>query len=539
MDENTYNLIGSTYSGNRAQDVKNPSLGWMTAFVFTVSFLGIFSLVPLRKIMVIDYKLIYPSGTATATLINSFHTPEGADVARKQVKCLGKYFTLSFLWSFFKWFFSGTGDNCGFDKFPTLGLQAYANTFYFDFSATYVGVGIICPHIVNCSVMFGAILSWGILWPYITSKAGDWYPDGLGSNDFKGLYGYKVFVAISVILGDGVYNLAKILIITGKTIYANSKTKQQLPIVSVPEEGELVEEQKLDEIFMKEGVPSWVAACGYVALAAVAVGIIPLLFPPLKWYFVLLCYLVAPALAFCNAYGAGLTDWSLASTYGKLGLFVFASWAGSNGGVMAGLAACGVMMSIVSTASDLMQDFKTGYLTASSPRSMFVSQLAGTLMGVIVAPLTFWMFWVAFDIGNPDGEYQAPMAVIYREMSLIGVQGFSALPSHCLELCCGFFAAALALNVLRDSVPLKYAQFIPIPMAIAIPFYIGAYFAVDMFVGSVILFVWERLNRKEADVYAGAIASGMICGDGIWTIPSAILALCGVNPPICMSFSST
>lgn len=32
--------------------------------------------------MVIDYRLIYPSGTATAVLINSFHTPEGADVAR-------------------------------------------------------------------------------------------------------------------------------------------------------------------------------------------------------------------------------------------------------------------------------------------------------------------------------------------------------------------------------------------------------------------------------------------------------------------------
>ena len=64
--------------------------------------------------------------------------------------------------------------------------------FYFDFSTTYVGVGIICPHIVNCSVMLGAILSWGIMWPYISSKAGDWYPDGLGTNDFKGLYGYKV-----------------------------------------------------------------------------------------------------------------------------------------------------------------------------------------------------------------------------------------------------------------------------------------------------------------------------------------------------------
>jgi uncharacterized oligopeptide transporter (OPT) family protein len=84
--------------------------------------------------------------------------------------------------------------------------------------------------------------------------------------------------------------------------------------------------------------------------------------------------------------------------------------------------------------------------------------------------------------------------------------------------------------------PKKISQFIPIPMAMAVPFYIGAYFAIDMFVGTVILFVWERINRKDAEDYSGAVASGLICGDGIWTIPSAILAIFRINPPICMYF---
>jgi hypothetical protein len=52
----------------------------------------------------------------------------------------------------------------------------------------------------------------------------------------------------------------------------------------------------------------------------------------------------------------------------------------------------------------------------------------------------------------------------------------------------------------------------------------------------VILFVWERINRKDAEDYSGAVASGLICGDGIWTIPSAILAIFRINPPICMYF---
>ncbi|CDP01725.1 unnamed protein product [Coffea canephora] len=111
---------------NFAQNIKIPSLGWMFGFLFLVSFLGLFSVVPLRKIMIIDFKLTYPSGTATAYLINSFHTPQGAKLAKKQVRTLGKFFSFSFLWGFFQWFFTA-GDGCGFVQFPTFGLKAYKN----------------------------------------------------------------------------------------------------------------------------------------------------------------------------------------------------------------------------------------------------------------------------------------------------------------------------------------------------------------------------------------------------------------------------
>ncbi|ESR60268.1 putative metal-nicotianamine transporter YSL6 [Citrus sinensis] len=540
MDERTYQLIGADYPGNRAEDVKNPGLGWMIGFVVVVSFLGLFSLVPLRKVMILDYKLTYPSGTATAMLINSFHTNTGAELAGKQVRCLGKYLSISFFWSCFKWFFSGVGNSCGFDNFPSFGLTLFKNTFYFDFSPTYVGCGLICPHIVNCSVLLGAIISWGFLWPFISQHAGDWYPADLGSNDFKGLYGYKVFIAISLILGDGLYNLIKIITITVKEMWNRSTKDSKLPFVNDIQDTEtsklLLEQKKREIVFLKDGIPTWFAASGYVGLAAISTATIPTIFPPLKWYLVLCSYLIAPALAFCNSYGTGLTDWNLASTYGKIGLFIIASLVGTDGGVIAGLAACGVMMSIVSTAADLMQDFKTGYLTLSSAKSMFVSQLLGTAMGCVIAPLTFWMYWTAFDIGSPDGPYKAPYAVIFREMAILGIEGFSELPKHCLALCCGFFVAALVINLLRDATPTKISQFIPVPMAMAVPFYIGAYFAIDMFVGTVILFIWELVNRKDSEDYAGAVASGLICGDGIWTIPSAILSIFRVNPPVCMYF---
>ncbi|RZC61158.1 hypothetical protein C5167_022919 [Papaver somniferum] len=40
-------------------------------------------------------------------------------------------------------------------------------------------------------VRLASDVSWGFLWPFINTHAGDWYPADPVSNDFKGLYGYK------------------------------------------------------------------------------------------------------------------------------------------------------------------------------------------------------------------------------------------------------------------------------------------------------------------------------------------------------------
>ncbi|KAF5958103.1 hypothetical protein HYC85_005328 [Camellia sinensis] len=530
---------------NDAQNIKNPTLGWMIAFLFVVSFLGLFSVVPLRKIMIIDFKLIYPSGTATAHLINSFHTPQGAKLAKKQVRTLGKFFSFSFFWGFFQWFFTA-GDDCGFVNFPTFGLKAYENKFYFDFSATYVGVGMICPYIINISLLVGAILSWGLMWPLIQVQKGHWYSAELKPSSLHGLQGYKVFIAIAMILGDGLYNFVKVLGHTLFGMYRQFRDKGRNSVLPVAGRSPSMnsslsfDDQRRTQLFLKDEIPTYIAVIGYVGIAVISAATLPLIFHQLKWYHIVVIYIFAPTLAFCNAYGCGLTDWSLASTYGKLAIFTIGAWAGSShGGVLAGLAACGVMMNIVSTASDLMQDFKTGYMTLASPRSMFVSQVIGTAMGCVISPCVFWLFYKAFhDFGVPGSQYPAPYALVYRNMSILGVEGFSALPKHCLNLCYAFFIAAIVVNAIRDAVGKEKAQFIPLPMAMAIPFYLGSYFAIDMCVGSLILFIWRKLNKDKADAFGPAVASGLICGDGIWTLPSSILALAGVYPPICMKFLS-
>lgn len=538
-------------TGNIPVNVKALSLGWMIGFLFVVSFVGLFSIVPLRKMMILKYKLTYPSGTATAYLINSFHTPKGAKLAKKQVRVLFKWFCFSFLFAFFQWFFTA-GDGCGFVNFPTFGLQAFAQKFYFDFSSTYVGVGMICPYVVNISLLLGSILSWGIMWPLIEKKKGIWYDAHLSPSSLHGLQGYKIFIAVAMMLGDGLFHIVYMLAQTSISL-AKQRSKHRdsssvnSEALTTPDHNNQLsnyDDQKRKEYFLKDQIPSWVAITGYLLLAIISIITVPFIFPQLKWYHILVAYAIAPILAFCNAYGCGLTDWSLASNYGKLAIIIFSAWVGNqNGGVIAGLASCGVMMSIVSTASDLMQDFKTGYLTLSSPRSMFFSQVAGTAMGCLLTPLVFWFFYKAYPIGDPTGTYPAPYGALYRGMALLGVEGISSLPKHCLTLVIIFFFAAIGVNILREVLQ-KYERkyrlyrFVPSPMCMAIPFYLGGYFSIDMCVGSLILLFWEMKKKEEARDYAPAVASGLICGESLWGIPAAILSLAGVSPPLCMKFLS-
>lgn len=533
LNRKTYEQAGVDTAGNSPKGIKEPGIGWMTGFLFVTAFVGIFALVPLRKIMIIDYKLTYPSGTATAVLINGFHTPKGDEMAKKQVHGFTKFFSLSFLWGFFQWFYSG-GTKCGFSQFPTFGLKALENSFFFDFSMTYVGAGMICPHLVNLSLLLGAVLSWGIMWPLIRGLKGEWYPSTLSESSMKSLNGYKVFISISLILGDGLYNFLKILYSTAQSIYASMNNKNNK---TFPENGnQALDDRQRNEVFLRESIPLKLALFGYIFFSIISVIVIPLIFPELKWYYVVVAYILAPALSFCNAYGAGLTDMNMSYNYGKVALFVLAAMTGKDSGVVAGLVGCGVIKSMVAISSDLMHDFKTGHLTFTSPRSMLLSQAIGTAIGCVVAPLTFFMFYKAFNVGDLNGEYKAPYAIIYRNMAILGVEGFSALPRHCLQLCYGFFGFAVAANLAKDLAPKNIGKWVPLPMAMAVPFLVGANFAIDMCVGSLIVFVWHKLKSNNAALMVPAVASGLICGDGLWILPSAILALAKIHPPICMNF---
>lgn len=72
---------------------------------------------------------------------------------------------------------------------------------------------MLVPHVVAWSMLLGAVLSWGLMWPLLAAREGDWYPAGVDGGDLKGLGGYKIWLSVALLLGEGLYMLVKALML--------------------------------------------------------------------------------------------------------------------------------------------------------------------------------------------------------------------------------------------------------------------------------------------------------------------------------------
>jgi len=119
--------------------------------------------------------------------------------------------------------------------------------------------------------------------------------------------------------------------------------------------------------------------------------------------------------------------------------------------------------------------------------------------------------------------------------------GQNGLPMHSLWLCKLFFALALVLSIFREVATWKQwrvAQYIPSTICVAIAIVVPACIPIDMFIGSLVLYLWSCANPSKASAFSMAAGSGMVCGDGLGMLLSSIMTLTQAQAPICIKFMS-
>ncbi|KAL6658391.1 hypothetical protein ACP70R_003977 [Stipagrostis hirtigluma subsp. patula] len=525
---------------NSGRNLEEPHAGQLVAFLFLTCFAGLFAILPFRNSLIIRQHLTFPSGAAAARLINSIHIPHGAKQASKKVTVLVKTFIGTISWLVFRWFFA-SGPGCGFEVFPTFGLTAFRLGFYYDFSVGIVGAGMLSSNKTTISMLAGSLVSWGIIWPYIDAKKGSWYPEVATNNyNLSGLYAYRVFIGISMILADSIFHLLQTLY----AMYNQRQTQQQREQAALPFHPlafnhwttmQCFDEWRREQVFLCDRIFNLPIVIGYIVLSAISIVAIPQLYPQLSCHHVAFVYLILPVFAFCNTYTGGISDLNMATTYVKVTMLIIGSWVGlDQGGVIAVLAAGSIILSSISTAFDLMQNFRTGYITLTSPHTVLISHVAGTMLGCMINPA---LFWVLFHVYNDDNI--APYAKMYRGIAMLSMSRHQKLPKHSVLLAVIFFALALVVSVLREVSTRRrwrVSKYIPSTIAVAVGFLLSPTMPIGMFMGSMVMYIWRRLDSNGVRLLSPMVAAGLICGDGFGSLLMMAPVMFKVRAPICLTF---
>jgi OPT family oligopeptide transporter len=523
--------------GQNPNDYINLTYSTTFAFCLSVGFFGLFIAFPLRKYAIIDRKLQFPSGTATATVIETMHG--NANEAWQSLKRLITWAVVSTLQSVTIFFLNG-GKATALALWPGAGKYGIA----FDWDLSSCAIGMILPNCINGSILLGGVIAMAIINPWIQAhhqcNEGDaispacWFylpEEQTYASSYLAARAYYFYPGVAMVVVDGFYSIIKLVFLLIKGMRKTAVAEQEADNESDPREAARL--RRMNDIFLGCKLPTWMMITGYLGCCTLCIILVGTIFK-VALYQVLIAVALTPIFSVGIIVGVGMTDWDVSSSFGKLMLFPFGMMnSGAHASLIPPLAACMITISGCGAAAGMMQNFKTGYLLGASPLAMVVAQLVGAAAGVVIAPGMFEIFNHAYHIpGDPSTEaVPGIFGSAYRVLAgVFASGGISALPKHTGEFCLAFAVLALVLNVLSDVVPSKVGPYMPNAMAMSIGLMMGPGVGIDFLLGGLAISLWRFLNPDSCRKFSVVVASGCLAGGGIGQVIQIVLTSAGVQP---------
>jgi uncharacterized oligopeptide transporter (OPT) family protein len=215
------------------------------------------------------------------------------------------------------------------------------------------------------------------------------------------------------------------------------------------------------------------------------------------------------SLVCCRA--TGETDTAPIGAMGKVTQLLYAVLPGAKGIAAINLMAAGTTAAAAGAAADLLTDLKSGYLLGANPRRQFLAQFYGVFFGVI-AVVPAWYLMVpdkkALEAFNP------PATNMWRAVADLLTQGVNHLPSTALTAIVIGAIVGMILPVIEFLWP-KAKSFLPSAMGLGLAWVVPFQNAFSILIGAVIVSLWQKWNKKNADAFAIPIASGLVAGESL------------------------
>jgi putative OPT family oligopeptide transporter len=472
----------------------------LVSWALAVSFLGVFFAVPLRRQFIEVDRLRFPTGTATAATILAMNSESGDAVAKARALIWSSVAAGAYTLAYF---FVPQLENPPLEEWLGIGVLTTAAAWGFKlyFGPSLLGAGFLMGPRVVLSLVFGAILGWGMLGPWARSQG--WTTGDIMSYS-NGARGWILWPGVALMVCEALTSLA----LSWHT-FVRALTLR--PIGQV------------NSAIDRERIPNSWWILGLVAGSLVTIAISSAVFG-IVWHHTLVAIVLSAVLSAVAARSLGETDINPMGGVGKVTQLVFGGL--SPGQIITNLMTAGITNGGAAQAGDMMQDLKTGYLLSASPRKQFGAQLIGICAGVVLVVPVYRIFTAAYKLGSD--QIPAPAAFAWKAMAELLVEGFQALPPHAPTALVAAAVVGIVLPVLRRIERIK--PYVPSGLAMGIAFIVPAFNSLVMFYGLVIWLFWKWRWPASSEKYTFAVASGMIAGEGLMGIVNAGLTIAGVQP---------
>ncbi|MDB5385392.1 MAG: Oligopeptide transporter, family [Planctomycetaceae bacterium] len=546
----------------------------MMTWIGAISMLGVFMAIPMKRQMIDEEKLPFPSGIATAETLKSMHS-EGAGAVQK-AKALawgGLLGAVVALWRegvpiFGAWYgkkfnsekigetISGCALPSEFPLCPGAAARSLLDkyTLGFEGSMVMIAAGAIMGIRVGVSLLVGALAFYGVIGPILVGR-------GIVGPGYAGIVSWTLWPSTAMMVTSGLLSfgmkwrtILKALVDLVMMFQGKSTTTKDDPMHGI-------------EVPM-----SWFLVGTFISgLACVVLGH---MYFNISYGMGVLAVLLTFLLSIVAARATGETDVTPIGAMGKITQLTFgalsprtyaspdaavrhatqatiqsathaktltggaatiqAGHTAVTGGATAPTLASGgitpldsltsatittnlmtacITSGAASHCADLLTDLKTGYLLGGNPRKQTISQLFGVLAGTLVCVPIYFLVVDNAKLGTK--ELPAPSAKVWQKVAELMSKGPDALPDGSVMAMLIGGGLGIALTLLEELGPKSWKKYLPSTTGLGLAGVIPAFNSISMFLGALGAWILARKRPDLDEQYTIPVSSGLIAGESL------------------------
>lgn len=497
-------------------------LFWWTAFL---ALLGVSMAVPMKRQMINQEQLKFPSGIAAAETLRSLHAAGG----EAMLKATALFSTMG-LGAVIKWMIEGmpwVAERYKLDAFARFawpaewplpfhvrGKEAEKFGLALPIDPMMVAAGAIVGMRTSVSMAVGAVVLYGILGPWLDASGIFAEMKALGALSSDAL-------SVGNIRKWGLWTGSSMMVTAGLTAFAfqwRSIVRAFSGLGKLFGNKTTAADDPLDRI---EVPNTWflggtlVSGLGCIWIMHSAWGI-----PP-YWGAIAVAMSFVLSLVACRA--TGETDITPIGAMGKVTQLFYGIVIPQN--ATANLMTAGVTAGAASASADLLVDLKSGYLLGANPRKQTIAQALGIIAGtLIVVPVWYLLVPDAQAIGAASTKFPAPAAEVWASVANLLAKGLSSLHDTVRTGMVVGAVLGIALTVGDQVLPAKIRKWTPSPTGLGLAFVINFSDSMAFLIGAVLAWAFAKINERAAETYVVPVSSGIIAGESLMGIAITLLA---------------